>query len=87
MLKIHLLFDWEISDFLETWRTLGGVDEQNIEGTHPMFNRLLRKSGNTRGGKKQKLVLKEFVFTNSTWTVETIDTVLIKTKRRAARAK
>ena len=72
---------------METWRTLGGVDEQNIEGTHPLFNNLLRKFGNTRGGSKQKLVMREFLFANATWTVETINTMLRETKRKLVRAK
>jgi hypothetical protein len=49
-LKSHLLFDWEIYDFLMSWRTLGGADEQNIEGVHPQFNQLVQKFGNLRGG-------------------------------------
>ena len=87
MLKTHLLFDGEINNVLETWRTLGGVDEQNIEGTHPLFNQLLRKFGNTWGGRKQKLVMREFLFANAMWTVETIDTMLSETKRQFVGAK
>jgi hypothetical protein len=84
MLKSHLLFDWEISDLLLTWRTLG---THNIEGTHPLFNQLVRKFGNTRGDKRQKLVMKELLFANSTWTVETINTMLIEARMRVVRDK
>ena len=51
-LKSHLLFDLEISNFLRRWRTLGAVDEQNIEGVHPQFNQLVRRFGNTRGRRR-----------------------------------
>ena len=81
-LKSHLLFDWEILDFLLRWRTLGGVDEQNVEGTHPRFNQLARMFGNIRGGLKQKKIVEEFLFSNSTWIVDTIDEMLGKTKRK-----
>ena len=48
-LKSHLLFDYHIQDFWELWETLGGFNEQSIESTHPEFNQLLRRYGNTRG--------------------------------------
>ena len=44
-LKSHILFDLEIHDFLAAWRTLGGVDEQNVEGVHPKFNQLVKSLG------------------------------------------
>ena len=81
-LKSHFLFDWHIYDFLMRWRTLGGVDEQNIEGVHPQFNQLVRKFGNTRGGRRQELVMNEFVFSHSTWLAETIDEMIEKTSRK-----
>ena len=80
-LKSHLLFDGEIHDFLLSWRTLGGVDEQNIESIHPQFNQLLRKFGNTRGGFRQQCMLNEFVFAHSSWMTNTIDEIINKTKR------
>ena len=84
-LKSHLLFDWEIRDFLKTWRTLGAVDEQNIEGVHPQFNQLVRRFGNTRGRLRQQLVMDEFLFSHSTWMVQTVDDMLRKTKRNVVR--
>ena len=44
-LKLHLLLDGEAFKFLLDWRTLGGVDEQNIESSHPQFNQLLQRFG------------------------------------------
>ena len=61
--------------------------EQHIEGTYPIFNQLLRKFGNIRGGRRQKLVTTEFLFSNAMWTVETIDTMLSETKRKFVGAK
>ena len=84
-LKSHLLFDWEVHDFLKTWRTLGAVDEQNIEGVHPQFNQLVRRYGNTRGRRKQQMVMNEFLFSHSTWIEHTIDDLLRKTKRKKVR--
>ena len=56
-LKSHLLFGWEIYKFLVSWRTLGGVDEQNTEGVHLWFNELVQIFGNTRVGFRQQLVM------------------------------
>ena len=84
-LKSHLLFDLEISIFLRRWRTLGAVDEQNIEGVHPQFNQLVRRFGNTRGRRRQQLVMDEFLFSHSTWIVQTVDGILRKTKRNVVR--
>ena len=39
LLKYHLLFDFHLQDFLKKRGTLlGGIDEQNVESTHPMFH-------------------------------------------------
>ena len=84
-LKSHLLFDWEIRDFLQAWRTLGAVDEQNIEGVHPHFNQLVRRFENTRERCTQQLAMNEFLFSYSTWNVKTVDDVLRKTRRRRMR--
>ena len=86
-LKSHLLFDLEISIFLRRWKTLGAVDEQNIEGVHPQFNQLVRRFGNTRGRRRQQLVMDEFLFSHPTWIVQTVDSILRKTKRNAMRDK
>ena len=50
--------------------TLGGVDEQNVEGLHPRFNQLARKFGNCRGALPQKKVFEELLFMNSPFIVE-----------------
>ena len=84
-LKFHLLFDGEVSEFLWTWRTLGGVDEQNIEGVHPQFNQLVRRFGNTRGRRRQKLVMDAFLHSHATWVRETVDEMLESTKRKKVR--
>ena len=33
----HLLFGLHIQNLLEIWETIGGLDEQSIQGTHPKF--------------------------------------------------
>ena len=48
-LKSHLLFDLEILDFLMIWANLGAIDDQSIEGVHPILNHLYRRFGNSRG--------------------------------------
>ena len=86
-LKFNLLFSGEIGAFLWTWRTLGDVDEQNIEGVHPQFNQIVRRSGNTRGRERQQKVMNEFLFSHSTWIVETVDTMIEKTKQKRIKGK
>ena len=61
-LKSHLLFNFEIQQFLELWETLGGFDEQSIESTHPDFNELLRQFGSTRGARLKIQVMRQFLF-------------------------
>ena len=61
------------------------MDEQNIEGVHPQFNQLVRRFGNTRGRRRQQLVMNEFLFSHSTWAVQTVDDMLRKTKRNVVR--
>ena len=82
--KPHLLFDGEIRTFLQTWRTLRGVGEQNIKGVHLQFNQLVRHFGNTRGRQHQEFVINEFLFSYSAWVAGTVDDMLKKTKRRMA---
>ena len=55
-----------------------------MEGTHPRFNQLTIMFGNIRGGLKlkQKKIVEEFLFSNSTWIVDTIDEMFGKTKRK-----
>ena len=55
-LKSHLLFGWEVFNFLWKWWTLGGLDEQNIEGVHPRSNQLKHNFGNSRLAFQQKHV-------------------------------
>ena len=86
-MKFNLLFGGQISAFLWTWRTLGGVDEQNIEGVHPQFNQLVRRFGNTRGRERQQMVMNEFLFSHSTWIVETVDKMIEQTKRKRIKGK
>ena len=81
-LKSHLLFDREIHDFLLTWRTFRGIDKQNIEGVHPQFNALERCFVATRGGWRQVLIIKEFLFSLSTmWMTGTIEKWIPDSKR------
>ena len=81
------MFDGHALDFMRDWGTLGGVDEQNIEGVHPRFNQLARKFGNCRGALRQKKVFEEFLFMNSPFIVECIEEMMEKTKRKKVRTK
>ena len=55
-----------------------------MKGNHPRFNQLARMFGNIRDGLnlKQKKTVEEFLFSNSTWIVDTIGEMLGKTKRK-----
>ena len=68
--------DGEAFKFLWKRRTLGGVDEQNIESSYPQFNQLLRRFGNSCGGFHKKKMITDFVSSHSTWTTNTIDEML-----------
>ena len=64
-LKAHLLFGGHLLKQLQLWGTLGGIDEQNIESAHAIWNKLLRQFGATRGKHLQKKVLCEYLFQTS----------------------
>ena len=49
---------------LKTWRTLGAVDEQNIEGVHPQFNQLVRCFGLMHFTRIIENFLSQFVWLN-----------------------
>ena len=72
---------------MQSWRTLGGVDEQSTEGAYPRFNQLVRKFGNLRGVYRQKKVMGEFLFLNFTFIVENIDEMINETRREKVRAR
>ena len=72
---------------LLNWRTLGGVAEQSTEGAYPRFNQLVRKFGNSRGAKRQKKVMEEFLFLNPTFILENIDEMINETRREKVRAR
>ena len=80
-LKWHILVNGEAVAFLWRWHTFGGFDEQNIESSHPQFNQLLRRFGNSRGGFRQKKMITDFVFSHSTWMTNTIDEMLKASNR------
>ena len=80
-LKLHLLLDGEAAAFLWVWHTFGGFDEENIESSHPQFNQLLRRFGNSRGKFRQKKMITEFIFSHSTWMTNTIDEMLKASNR------
>ena len=80
-LKSHLLFDYHLQDFLETWETLGGFDEQSIESTHPEFNKLLRRYGNIRGKKLKSIVVRQFMFERADFIIDMIDELLESTSK------
>ena len=64
-MKAHLLFGCHLLKQLQMWDTLGGIDEQNIETCHAIWNKLLRQFGATRGNELQKKVLSEYLFQTS----------------------
>ena len=64
-MKAHLLFGEHLLKQLLTWGTLGGIDEQNIETCHAIWNKLLRQFGATRGHELQQKVLSEYLFQTS----------------------
>ena len=72
---------------MRTWRTLAGVDKQCIEGVHPQFNKPVRRFDDTRGKRKQQMVMDAFLFSHSTWLVETVEEMLKETKRKRSRGK
>ena len=61
-LKAHLLFGGHLLRQLREWGTLGGIDEQNIESAHAIWNKLLRQFGATRGKELQMKVLSDYLF-------------------------
>ena len=75
-LEGRLLFGFHLQDFSEIWETLGGLDEQSTEGTHPQFNQLVRQYGNTRGRKLKKQVVDQFLFNRSSFVVDLIEEML-----------
>ncbi|KAL7544936.1 hypothetical protein ACHAWF_015152 [Thalassiosira exigua] len=87
-LKSHLLFDFHLQFRIERFETLGGIDEQNIESTHPVFNQLLWRYGSTRGEKLRKQVIRQFLFDWADFVVELVNDMLggtSKTKRKDAK--
>ena len=64
------------------WGTLGAIDEQSIEGTHPEFNNLVRLFGNSRGAFQNDKIMKEFLFRRQPWIVESIEEMMKATRRK-----
>ena len=79
-LKSHLLFD-HLYAFLLAWETLGGLDEQNIESTHPEFNELIRRFGTTRGARLKALVFQEHLFNRADFQNDVVEAMLSDTSR------
>ena len=70
--KTHYLFgdlmsggSSHIIEFAKNWGGLGGKDEQNIESTHAVWNRLIRQFGTCRGVNMKRLVVNQFLFNNA----------------------
>merc|ERR1712183_44543 len=68
-------------DFLVTWETIGGLDEQNIESTHPEFNELLRRFGCTRGAQLKVQVFRQYLFDRASYVNDVIDNLIEATSR------
>ena len=49
------------------WGTLGTLNEQSIEGTHPEFNNISRLFGNLRVPSKNDKITKEFLLGRKLW--------------------
>mmetsp|Transcript_28061 Transcript_28061/g.66886 ORF Transcript_28061/g.66886 Transcript_28061/m.66886 type:complete len:142 (+) Transcript_28061:560-985(+) len=79
-LKSYLLFD-HLYAFLLAWETLGGLDEQNIESTHPEFNELIRRFGTTRGARLKALVFQEHLFNRADFQNDVVEAMLSDTSR------
>ena len=73
--KTHLLFGKDSIRFLEHWGTFGGVDEENIESVHAVFNQLKRRYCGTRGKKQKKLVFEQFLFNGAKFIRAGIDDI------------
>ena len=80
-LKSHLLFDYHIQEQLEMWETLGGIDEQSIESTHPVFNELVRRYGCLRGRHLKTQIMKQFLLERANLILESIDEMVDETSR------
>jgi len=81
LLKSHFLFDYHLQDWLEMWETFGGVDEQNIESTHPVFNELLRRYGNSRGGHLKQRVVAQFLMERAAFVLDKVEEMVEGTSR------
>ena len=79
--KSHLLFDFHLQRFLEKYETLGALDEQNIEATHPVFNDLVRRYGSTRGRLMKRSVVKQFMLEIGSFILESIDEMVAATSK------
>ena len=78
-LKSHLLFDYHIQDFLERWGSLGAFSEENIESTHPIFNKLMRRYGNSRGRQLKRNVMQQFIIERSSIVLNAVDVFVTTT--------
>ncbi len=86
-MKAHLLFGLHLLKQLQMWGTLGGIDEQNIETCHAIWNKLLRQFGATRGNELQTKVLSEYLFQTSPFLHCAKDHVKKETKSKSKRKK
>ena len=79
-LKSRVLFD-HLLDFLSTWETLGGLNKQNIESTHPEFNELLRRYGCTRDAQMKIQVFCEYLFNQASFVNDVIKDLIKDTSK------
>ncbi len=80
-MKAHLLFGGHLLRQLREWGTLGGIDEQNVESSHAIWNKLLRQFGATRGKELQRRVLCDYLFQTADFVHSDIARVKKETKR------
>ena len=69
-IKTHIIFGNHLLEQLVHWGTLGGLDEQNIESAHAIWNELMRRFGACRGLKQKQLVMKQFLFDRASFVHE-----------------
>ena len=81
-LKTHIMFGQHLVKQLRQWGTLGGLDEQNTESTHAVWNLLMSRFGACRGVYKKRLVIEQFLFDRASFVQAYIHDLKEGTKRK-----
>ena len=86
-IKSHCLFGGDVKTQLDGWACTGGMDEQNGETTHTVFNQLNRQFGNTRGVAKKVLMFKGYHWNSCSMVQTEISDVMKATSRKFSNGK